>query len=46
MVLWVGCITVKLTFPHKEQYPSFDKFIFFFVKTTIKFRNLQIKQNC
>ena len=29
MVIWVGCTTLKVTFPQKEQYSSFDNFKFF-----------------
>ena len=29
LVIWVGCTTLKVTFPQKEQYSSFDNFKFF-----------------
>ena len=44
IVRWVECVRLKLTFSHGRLYANFGKFIFL-VRTTVKFRNLQISKN-
>ena len=38
MVIWVGCTTLKVTFPQKEQYSSFDNFKFFLFEESSEIR--------
>ena len=38
MVIWVGCTTLKVTFPQKEQYSSFDNFKFFLCEESSEIR--------
>ena len=44
MVIWFGCIILKLAYPYGKLYSSFGKFNFSLVTMVVNFRNLQISK--